>query len=377
MERRTEQERNANRIAADSVAIIATGDELLCGQIVNTNAPQISALLSESNYLVDTHLTVADDLPTIIKTLKEQIALHKVVITTGGLGPTRDDITRNAIAAAVEVDLVLDESNWEHIQTLITNAGYNVGSANKQQAYFPAGSTIITNNNGSASGCITPTENGCVIMLPGPPHECMPMLKQVLPQLDNWIQPRKTNFKNWLLHNTSESNVADKINTLNYEEQGVQIGYRAAYPYLEIKCWHTDPELHQRACKDIEKVIAEHLLPYTEPASKIIFSLLREQKISLYIDDSATGGRLESILRKPSTNAAISFHTNSSKAQHAFSISGLTEYWQGSDAVYVSMQITNLNSNTTHIIKIRNRTNITAEFAAEKFCIYVLESLKN
>ena len=277
MERRTEQETPTERIAVDSIAIVATGDELLCGQVVNANAAAISAMLDKNNFKVGKHLTICDDLEEISSTLSELITEYKVIITTGGLGPTRDDITRDAIADATGLELKLNEENWQHIQEFISKAGRAVTPSNKQQAYFPQNSEIIFNKYGSASGCITPTINGCIIMLPGPPHECIPMLKEIMPQIGKYMKANKIHFKNWLLHNASESQVADKINKLEYEKQDVQIGYRAAYPYLEIKCWHEEYELHNKAAADIEKVINELALPYKNNASRILYEKIKKR----------------------------------------------------------------------------------------------------
>jgi nicotinamide-nucleotide amidase len=374
MEKCTEEKTPFKGIAKDSIAIIATGDELLCGQVINTNAASISALLTSKHFVVETHLTVADDLAIICRTLQDFMQRYKVIITTGGLGPTRDDLTRNAIAAATGLPLELNEDNWHYIQSFIAKIGREATPSNKQQAYFPKDSHIILNKNGSASGCITPTQNGCIIMLPGPPHECIPMLEEILPKISSYINPRKYFFSNWLLHNASESQVADTINALEYESKNVQISYRAAYPYLEIKCWHDEFALHQQATKDIENEIKDLMLPYKTNASNILYEKLKSGDLTLHINDTATGGRLESILHDKHTNKNISFNAKS-KHTYSFELIGLDEYWLDKDDAYCRFVIHNLIDNTKEEIKIRNRANKTLDYAAEQFCIYFLEAI--
>jgi nicotinamide-nucleotide amidase len=374
MEKYTTQKTPAREIAKDSIVIVSTGDELLCGQVINTNAANISALLTSKNFVVERHVTVADDLTTICATLQNLIPLHKVIITTGGLGPTRDDITRDAIAAATGLPLEFSAENWHYIQNFIAKIGRAATLSNKQQAYFSKDSIIILNKNGTASGCITPTQHGCIIMLPGPPHECMPMLEEILPKIYSYIKQKKYFFSNWLLHNASESQVADKINALEYESKNVQIGYRAAYPYLEIKCWHEEFDLHQQATKDIENTIKDWMLPYKNNASNILYAKLKSGDLTLHINDTVTGGRLESMLHDKHTNKNISFHK---KYQHdySFQLTGLDQYWLDKDDTYCHLVIHNLVDNTKQEIKIRNITNKTLDYAAEQFCIYFLSLL--
>lgn len=160
-----------------TVEILSVGTELLLGNIANTDAQMLSQGLSELGLNVFWHTVVGDNL----RRAEEAVALAKrradIIITTGGLGPTCDDLTKNVLAEAFGKKLVFDEASAERIRSYFRRTGRPMTDNNLQQAMLPEGCTILENDWGTAPGCAFEADGVHVIMLPGPPSECRPMFQ--------------------------------------------------------------------------------------------------------------------------------------------------------------------------------------------------------
>ena len=132
--------------------IIALGDELTCGQRLDTNSQWLSQQLGDCGIRVLFHTTVGDDLDAGCEVFRQAIGRADVIVSTGGLGPTADDLTRECIAHACGVDLVCDEAALDHIRTLFARRGREMPERNEVQAMFPRGSRVIPNPHGTAPG---------------------------------------------------------------------------------------------------------------------------------------------------------------------------------------------------------------------------------
>lgn len=165
--------------------IISIGDELTSGQRLDTNSQWLSQRLNEVGIPVVFHTTVGDDLDRNIEVFRAAIARADVVVSTGGLGPTADDLTRDAIAAAAGVDLIEDAGALEHIKNLFARRKREMPERNKLQAQFPRGSQVVPNPEGTAPGIdlMVPRPNSppCrVVALPGVPAELFTMWKETV-----------------------------------------------------------------------------------------------------------------------------------------------------------------------------------------------------
>ena len=160
-----------------TVEILSVGTELLLGNIANTDAQMLSQGLSELGLNVFWHTVVGDN----PQRAREAVALAKsradIIITTGGLGPTCDDLTKNVLAEAFGKQLVFDEGSAQRIRTYFQRIGRTMTDNNLQQAMLPEGCTVLENDWGTAPGCAFEAEGVHVIMLPGPPSECRPMFQ--------------------------------------------------------------------------------------------------------------------------------------------------------------------------------------------------------
>ena len=158
-----------------TVEILSVGTELLLGNVANTDAQILSQGLSELGLNVFWHTVVGDN----PQRAREAVSIAKgradVIITTGGLGPTCDDLTKNVLAEAFGKKLVFDEGSAERIRSYFTRTGRPMTDNNLQQAMLPEGCTVLVNDWGTAPGCAFEAEGVHVIMLPGPPSECRPM----------------------------------------------------------------------------------------------------------------------------------------------------------------------------------------------------------
>lgn len=160
-----------------TVEILSVGTELLLGNIANTDAQTLSQGLSELGLNVYYHTVVGDN----PQRAREAVAIAKkradIIITTGGLGPTCDDLTKNVLAEAFGKKLVFDESSAERIRSYFAKTKRPMTDNNLQQAMLPEGCTVLANDWGTAPGCAFQAEGVHVIMLPGPPSECRPMFQ--------------------------------------------------------------------------------------------------------------------------------------------------------------------------------------------------------
>lgn len=154
-----------------NVEIIGIGTELLHGDITNTNAQYLSKILAGLGFDVHYHSVVGDNPKRMEEVFKLAITRADIVITTGGLGPTLDDISKEVVAKVFNLDMEFDEYSKEHIEKLFKNRNRIMTENNLRQAYFPKGSIILSNPAGTANGCVLENKDKIFIMLPGPPKE--------------------------------------------------------------------------------------------------------------------------------------------------------------------------------------------------------------
>jgi nicotinamide-nucleotide amidase len=167
--------------------ILSVGTELLLGDILNTNAQYIAKRLADMGISVY-HQTVVGDNPQRLKKAYElAFSRADLVITTGGLGPTKDDLTKENAAEYFGKELVLDEASLKKIEGYFIKSNRVMTENNIKQAYIPEDAVIIPNNNGTAPGCIIDQNSKIVVLLPGPPREMRPMLEEtVIPYLKKY-----------------------------------------------------------------------------------------------------------------------------------------------------------------------------------------------
>lgn len=277
--------------------LIAVGTELLLGSIANTDAQMISRELSALGINVYYHTVVGDN-PDRVKAAVE-IAKNRadLLITTGGLGPTCDDLTKNALAAAFGKELVFDEGSAARIRAYFDKVGRPMTDNNLQQAWLPEGCTVLENDWGTAPGCAFQAEGTTVVMLPGPPRECAAMLKhRVAPYLaslsDGAIVSRTLKLFG-IGESSMEARLRDRMNAM----QNPTLAPYAKEGECELRITaKADTEAEARAMLDpVEADLRKEFgdLIYGVDVNSLeerVSQLLREKGLTLSTAESCTGG---------------------------------------------------------------------------------------
>jgi len=171
--------------------IVATGTELLLGETLNTSAHYLTGKLSALGIEVVYHTTVGDNPERLEQVLDQAIGRTDLLVTTGGLGPTADDLTKELVAKVLDLKMELDPSSLEQIKQFFGRRKAPMPVSNEKQAYFPKSSKILPNPIGTAPGAIIEKNGKTVIILPGPPFEMRPMFDTyVWPELQRIIEPQ-------------------------------------------------------------------------------------------------------------------------------------------------------------------------------------------
>jgi nicotinamide-nucleotide amidase len=359
----------------DKIALLATGDEISNGDILNTNSQEIAQRLMNQGMHVGMHMATPDSISEIEQAIRFLLKSHRALIMTGGLGPTSDDLTRFALGKAIDRELIFDEPTWNAICDRLKKFGYPTPpQSNRQQALFPAGANIIPNPNGTAAGCQLQFGNQWIFMLPGPPPECLPMLENaVLPTLvDNGLQ-HILRRRSWLLFGVSEGQIAEELDQIAKPFQ-CTTGYRLCYPYIEFKLHSNHENDFVALVPLIEKAIAPYLIADgKQTASAFLQKKLEKINWTLGIADLATGGLLESTIKTPENFTQLYFSSdeNFPIEMPYVVIKGLSEYWEGKNNLMdaqIELTFVNQHSTSSTQTKIPFRGKRVKQFALEYIC---------
>lgn len=279
--------------------ILAVGTELLMGQIANTNAQYISRRLAELGINVYFHTVVGDNALRLEETLKRALERSDIVITTGGLGPTMDDLTKETIAKALNRKLVLNEDILQYIRGFFEKRNRKMTEINAKQAYLPENSIVIPNNNGTAPGCIIEEGDKAVIMLPGPPKEMQPMFDETV--FDYLRQKTGVILVSKMLKifGMGESDVETRLIDLIKNQSNPTIAPYVSQSEVTIRVTARCKD-HNEAMAMLTPVVNEiksrlGVLVYSEDGEsmeEVVLKLLKENGLVLATAESCTGGLL-------------------------------------------------------------------------------------
>ncbi len=359
------------------VALLATGDEICNGDILNSNSQEIAQRLFSQGIHVGTHMSVSDNMTELKTAMQFLLKDHRALIMTGGLGPTSDDLTRQALSHILKRPLVFDETTWAAIVERLNRFGISPPpESNRQQALFPEDATIIPNPNGTAAGCMIKHMNAdqieqFIFMLPGPPVECLPLFDNVvLPTLKNNHFQSILHYDKWLLFDISEAEIAEKLDKIA-EPFDCVTGYRFWYPYIEFKLHSNHPSDFDRLLPLIKNAIAPYLIGDGKmTASELLKKEIVKLNTPVTICDLATGGLLESILKTPDTHAWLDFTYNLENASSdlQIKITGITEFWQKEENhknTTIEMSFTNKGKQESHRWTVPYRGYRVKQYAVE------------
>ena len=196
--------------------ILTIGDEILIGQVSDTNATYMAAALAEEGYQIVEHLSVADSRAAILAGLERAMAAADLILLTGGLGPTRDDITKKVLADHFGTQLAFHQETWERLTRLLQRFGREPGPTHRMQCDLPIDATILTNKRGTAPGMWFEDGGKIVVSMPGVPHEMRYLMQhEVLPRLrDQYDTSDKTRSLTILTAGAGESTIAEQIEAI-------------------------------------------------------------------------------------------------------------------------------------------------------------------
>ena len=362
-----------------AIALVATGNELIQGEILNRDGQYMAQQLTDHGIAVGDHWIVPDKIDDITHAIESLFQRFDTIITTGGLGPTSDDRTRNAVAAAMQRPLELNEANWQAIQDRLTHLGLKTPSSNKQQAYFPQGATLFPNPHGTAAGCMVKNKSQCLYMLPGPRNECFPMFdKYVLPKLVQTHTPAiKKGLWRWRVFGVSESDIAMKLDEA-VKGFDCETGYRVHQPYLDVKLFMVESPESERAQQEIQQAAAPHIICQAhETASRALADYLTTNKTPLWIIDEVTQGLLQSRIVTPHTHPHVHFVTSPPNEESlCIHLTGLKEYWQNQPPAggqtQLTLTMTQQNNQSQQQYTLPYRSTHVRELATEyaSYCIH-------
>lgn len=217
---------------APQASVVAIGSELVSGKVVDTNSSQVSRLLEEHGYRLRAHLTVSDVFADIRDAVDSRLGLDQVLVVIGGLGPTADDVTRDAVAEALQLPLEFREQAWQSLVARLRSFDLSVHESNRRQAMFPQGSTLLPNANGTASGALVNFGTTLVLMVPGPPKECLPMVAAVLLEIPRGAVAARSQ---WRLLGVIESDIAAEVEAaLGDQLPEFEVSYLWQYPFVDV-----------------------------------------------------------------------------------------------------------------------------------------------
>lgn len=282
------------------IKLITTGDELLSGTIPDTNFSWMAEKLWRRGFELTGHLTVADDRDRIKETLLDAGRGVDVVLVTGGLGPTTDDITLEAAAEAFGVPLVLNHEALREIEEAFRRVGREMTSNNREQAMLPKGGHRISNHVGTAPGCHIMYQNTDYFFMPGVPKEMKQQFEEfVLPALGKKAGHSFFLQKVFRCFGLTEAALDQELRGVDLG--GVRLGWRFAFPEILIKISTTDPKKGPGQIVHAEKLIREKVGLYIysegdETIERVIGDLLRAKKATLAVAESCTGGLISNML---------------------------------------------------------------------------------
>ncbi|HDX8384994.1 competence/damage-inducible protein A [Aeromonas hydrophila] len=306
------------------IEIISTGDEIVTGLVVDTNAAWLSALLLEQGWQVRRRVTVGDNLKNLKAVLAESASRAEVVLVCGGLGPTADDLTAQAAAEAFDQPLTLFLDWLAAIEARYASRGRPMPASNAKQAWLPQGCEILDNPVGTACGFVVPHTGhqglSQLFFTPGVPFEFKQMVReQIMPRLKALAgEQTDTELRRFYTFGVSESALSDMLDAAPWPA-GIELGYRSSMPLIELKLIG-----HGASTADMDAAEARLLAvvePWLvgrgdkEPAQQIL-DLLGDRPLTL-LEGESRGALLAMCHPHPALTAGFSHALASELAQLA------------------------------------------------------------
>lgn len=290
----------------ENAVLITIGDEILSGNTVDTNSNFIASELKNIGIKVVQIFTISDEIDTIKNTLSEAFELGDLVITTGGLGPTRDDKTKKALAEFFNDEIALDEVTFNHLKGYMERRGRaDILERNKEQAFVPTKSIVFQNHYGTAPCMMMELNGKLCYSLPGVPYEVKPLIKdQIIPYLQEKFSLNYIHTRIVSVVGIPESILADMIESWELAlPEHMSLSYLPVGTRVKLRLTasgESERELEEQAESEIQKLLpllGDHVIAVTEDKiEKILAEILTERKLTISTAESCTGGELAKMI---------------------------------------------------------------------------------
>ena len=315
--------------------IITIGDEILIGQVIDTNSAWMGEQLNKQGIQIDKIVSISDTHEAITSAVSQAFEETDLILVTGGLGPTKDDITKKALADYFGVGMVFNESTYNRIQRLFDKFGRTLTPAHKEQCYMPTNADIMTNKMGTAPGMWFEKDGKVLVSMPGVPYEMKYLMEhEVLPKVKETFQGKPIAHRTILTVGEGESRLAAKLEEdfVSKLPENIKIAYLPGLGSVRLRLTGTGDDenvLHNlldKKQKELTNLIPEFVYGYgKDTLEEVLGRLLKEKRKTMCTAESCTGGYL---------------------AHRITSISGSSAYFMGSVIAYDNqVKINQLNVN--------------------------------
>jgi len=304
------------------IEIITIGDELVEGRLVDTNAQLMSDRLTDEGYDVVSHLSISDKLAQIAEALQLAAGRSDAVLVSGGLGPTSDDLTAEAAAAAFGLSIEGSETALEHVRKFFADRGRRMSHTNEKQADLPSGCTLLPNPGGTATGFSLLVKDCRLYFMPGVPRELDGMFnRSVIPDLRTFLTGSPPKVATLKVFGKGESDVAQMLEGLEKEvPDGARllVQYRATFPEIHVRLQIEGPDGNDLSAilEDVARNAAERLGKYVFASGgprvdtsfpQRVIEDIQKAGLTLAVAEGCTGGEIARHL------------TNDDRGTHVFS----------------------------------------------------------
>ncbi len=282
-----------------NAVIISIGFELLNGRTVNSNATYIAKKLNEIGIKVNRIITIADTGEAISQALREALENSEVVITTGGLGPTNDDITKEVVMEVMGSKPVFEEKILSKIEERFKRRGLVMPEINRNQAIVPDNAKIIYNEPGTAPGLLFINEGRYLAVLPGVPKEMRFLMeKGVLPELRKKVTRSIPQIVSVKTAGLPESALYEKIIPYFKENSGLELMFYPDYSGVEIKVFSDDNKMLDAFINKVKESLGEHVYSINGATGlpEAVAEILIKKRLTVAVAESCTGGLLGHLL---------------------------------------------------------------------------------
>jgi nicotinamide-nucleotide amidase len=287
------------------VEIITIGDEILYGQTLDTNSHWISGEMDKLGFKVVRKTTVGDNEEVILNALKEAEIRAQLIMITGGLGPTNDDLTKPCLAKYFNMEMEINQDVLEDVTSFLKSKGREVTAPNRKQAIVPVGAKIIRNRNGTAPGMWVEKEGKVFVSMPGVPHEMVEMMtRQIIPDLRDFFNTGLIYHKVVNTVGIGESWLADIIQDWeNNLPPHIRLAYLPSSGMVKLRLTATGDDLGElkhevgQQLDTLRPLIEKYIFGYDNvKLEELIGHLLLEQKKTLGLAESCSGGYVSHLI---------------------------------------------------------------------------------